>query len=84
MEAIELLRIHTMAREFGELYRSTGLIGIGQDNVQLSLAEFYQAFGDQEYEYEGSEDYRAVQYKSPDGVTYRALLKYVTVREVTI
>lgn len=83
MKANELLRIHLMAKEFGELYRTTGLISVGQDAVHLSLAEFYQVLGDLEYEYVGPADHRAVQYKSPDGVTYRALLDYTTVREVS-
>lgn len=82
MKANELLRIHLMAKEFGELYRNTGLIGIGQDEVHLSLKDFYEVFGDLEYWYEGPDEHRTVRYKTPDGVIYKALLNYTTVREV--
>ncbi len=83
MKASELLRIHLLVKEFSKLYRETGLLGLNPDEAHLSLEEFYQVFGDLEYEYVGPEEYRAVEYRSPDGVTYRALLNHTTVREVT-
>ena len=83
MKADELLRIHLMAKEFSKLYRETGLIGLDPDEVHLSLPEFYQVFGDLEYWYEGPDEHRTVRYKTPDGITYKALLSHTTVREVS-
>lgn len=79
--ANDLMRLHEMAKSFADLYGRSGMIDVGPNEVFMKAVNFFNLFGDREYEYLHNEN-GGVQ-TVIDGVRYYTILRYDTLGNLT-